>query len=120
MLTLLQGKVYCAEGSEGSIKVIEIYTNVAEGDISCRRMSWGSHVQRPLVLALWSVALSADSAAQLDIRRFVKQPSQAWDTEMAAEMWWRASALEALQVPALPIPKPATVMDDMALVAITQ
>ena len=50
------------------------------------------------MLELWSVALSADSAAQLDIRRFVEQPSQAWDTEMAAEMWWRASALEALQV----------------------
>ena len=55
-------------------------------------------LQRAGVLELWSVALSADSAAQLDIRRFVEQPSQAWDTEMAAEMWWRASALEALQV----------------------
>ncbi len=50
------------------------------------------------MLKLWSAALSADSAAQLDIRRFVEQPSQAWDIEMAAEMWWRASALEALQV----------------------
>ncbi len=50
------------------------------------------------MLELWTVALSADSAAQLDIHRFVEQPSQAWDTEMAAEMWWRASALEALQV----------------------
>ena len=55
-------------------------------------------MQRPLVLELWSVALSADSAAQLDIRRFVEQPSQAWDAEMASDMWWRASALEALQV----------------------
>ena len=54
--------------------------------------------QRAQVLQLWSAALSADSAAQLDIRRFVEQPSQAWDSEMAAEMCWRASALEALQV----------------------
>ena len=56
------------------------------------------HLQRARVLGLWSVALSADSAAALDIRCFVAEPSPAWDIEMAAEMWWRASALEALQV----------------------
>ncbi len=50
------------------------------------------------MLELWTVALSADSAAELDIRRFVAEPSPAWDIEVAAEMWWRTSALEALQV----------------------
>ena len=58
---------------------------------------WLSHMQRARLLDLWTVALSADSTAQLDIRRFVAEPSPAWDVEMAAEMWWRASALEALQ-----------------------
>ena len=58
---------------------------------------WLLRMQRALLLDLWTVALSADSTAQLDIRRFVAEPSPAWDIEMAAEMWWRASALEALQ-----------------------
>ena len=58
---------------------------------------WLFRMQRARLLDLWTVALSADSTAQLDIRRFVAEPSPAWDVEMAAEMWWRASALEALQ-----------------------
>lgn len=55
-------------------------------------------VQKMRVLDLWDAALSADSATQLDIRRFVAEPNPVWDVEAAAEMWWRASALEALQV----------------------
>ena len=54
-------------------------------------------MQRARLLDLWTVALSADSTAQLDVRRFVAEPSPAWDIELAAEMWWRAAALEALQ-----------------------
>lgn len=55
------------------------------------------HGQRAQLLGLWQPALSADSAGQLDIRKYLANPSQGWDIETAAEMWWRASALEALQ-----------------------
>ena len=55
-------------------------------------------MQRARLLDFWTVALSPDSTAQLDIRRFVAEPSPVWDVEMAAEMWWHAAALEALQV----------------------
>ena len=53
-------------------------------------------MQRAQLLDLWQPVLSADSAAQLDIRKYLAIPSQGWDIETAAEMWWRASALEAL------------------------
>ncbi|CAL8466413.1 g5949 [Coccomyxa elongata] len=53
------------------------------------------------LLDLWQPALGADSAAALDVRRFAAAPSPSWETEAAAEMWWRASALQALQAFAL-------------------
>ena len=53
------------------------------------------------LLDLWQPALCADSAANLDVRRFVAAPSPGWETEAAAHMWWRASALQALQAFAL-------------------
>lgn len=59
-------------------------------------------VQQPAeLLDLWQPALGADSAAALDFRRFAAAPSPSWETEAAAEMWWRASALQALQAFAL-------------------
>ena len=62
------------------------------------------HVPCGDLLRLWEPALGASSAAQLDLTKHNPDPNPAradGEAVVAAEAWWRASALAALQVPRL-------------------